>query len=30
MPFKLWSRPHAPRRAEDTLVHSDALYNLAR
>jgi RNA polymerase sigma-70 factor (ECF subfamily) len=30
MPLKLWGRAHAPQRAEDTLVHSDALYNLAR
>lgn len=30
MPLKLWSREHAPHRAADTLVHSDALYNLAR
>lgn len=30
MPFKSWSRAHAPRRAEDTLVHADALYNFAR
>jgi RNA polymerase sigma-70 factor, ECF subfamily len=30
MPFELWSRERAPGRAEETLVHADALYNLAR
>ena len=30
MPLKLWSHARAPGRAEDTLVHADALYNLAR
>src|SRR5512144_3054642 len=30
MPFNPWSRPRAPGRAPETLVHADALYNLAR
>jgi RNA polymerase sigma-70 factor, ECF subfamily len=30
MPLKLWTHAHAPGRPEDTLVHADALYNLAR
>ncbi|WP_242342729.1 sigma-70 family RNA polymerase sigma factor [Anaeromyxobacter terrae] len=30
MPLERWSRAHAPQRAEDTLAHADALYNLAR
>ncbi|HET7752524.1 MAG TPA: sigma-70 family RNA polymerase sigma factor [Anaeromyxobacteraceae bacterium] len=30
MALKLWSGAEARGRAEDTLVHSDALYNLAR
>ena len=30
MPFALWSRERAPGRAKETLVHADALYNLAR
>jgi RNA polymerase sigma-70 factor, ECF subfamily len=30
MPLNLWSHRRAPGRAEDTLVHADALYNLAR
>ncbi len=30
MPFALWPRARAPERAKETLVHADALYNLAR
>jgi RNA polymerase sigma-70 factor (ECF subfamily) len=30
MAFELWPRPRAPGRAKETLVHADALYNLAR
>ena len=30
MPFALWPRARAPRRDKETLVHADALYNLAR
>jgi RNA polymerase sigma-70 factor (ECF subfamily) len=30
MAFALWSRTRAPGRAKETLVHADALYNLAR
>ena len=30
MPFELWPRARAPGRAKETLVHADALYNLAR
>ena len=30
MAFALWSRTRAPERAKETLVHADALYNLAR
>ena len=30
MPFDRWPRARAPERARETLVHADALYNLAR
>ena len=30
MSFELWPRARAPGRAKETLVHADALYNLAR
>jgi RNA polymerase sigma-70 factor (ECF subfamily) len=30
MPFELWPRARASGRAKETLVHADALYNLAR
>ena len=30
MPFALWPRARTPERAKETLVHADALYNLAR
>ena len=30
MLFALWPRARAPGRAKETLVHADALYNLAR
>src|SRR4051794_27137997 len=30
MPFARWSSARAPGRAKETLVHADALYNLAR
>jgi RNA polymerase sigma-70 factor (ECF subfamily) len=30
MAFELWTKARAPGRAKETLVHADALYNLAR